>query len=238
MVVFLVNSAKKGHFYGIGVGPGDPELLTLKAARLLGEADLIAAADPGSGSSIALRIAADHVRGKEILLCPAPMTRDRERLRAAWAEGARRICAQLARGRTVAFVTLGDPTLYSTCGYLCRRVRTAGYEAELVPGVPSFCAAAAAVGESLCEGEEGLLIVPASNPLLEKSLKAPVNRVVMKAGRSVERLKALLNGTDALENAVLVENCGMEGERILPLAEADSAGYFSTVIIRDKNAAD
>lgn len=238
MVVYLVNSAKKGRFYGVGVGPGDPELLTLKAARLLGEADIIAAADPGSGTSIALTIAAEHVRGKEILLCPAPMTRDRSRLRAAWAEGARLICTELAQGRTVAFVTLGDPTLYSTCGYLCRRVRAAGYEAELVPGVPSFCAAAAAVGESLCEGEEGLLIVPASNPLLEESLTVPVNRVVMKAGRSVERLKTLLNGTDALERAVLVENCGMAGECIVPLREADAAGYFSTVIIRDKNTAE
>lgn len=238
MGVFLVNSTNKGRFYGIGVGPGDPELLTLKAARLLGEADVIAAADPGSGISIALRIAAEHVRGKVILLCPAPMTRDRDRLRSAWAEGARRICAQLAQGRTVAFVTLGDPTLYSTCGYLCRRVRAAGYGAELVPGVPSFCAAAAAMGESLCEGEEGVLILPASNPLLEESLNLPVNRVVMKAGRSVERLKALLNGTDALEGAVLVENCGMEGERIVPLREAEAGGYFSTVMIKDKIAAE
>jgi precorrin-2/cobalt-factor-2 C20-methyltransferase len=234
MVVCVVNSEKKGRFYGIGVGPGDPELLTRKAVRLLREAEVVAAADPGRGTSLALRIAAEHIRGKEILLCPAPMTRDAARLREAWTEGADLLCALLEQGRSVAFVTLGDPTIYSTCGYLFRRVRRRGYEAELVPGVPSFCAAAAAAGLSLCEGEERLLLVPAGSPLLEESLREPGTRVVMKAGRSLPRLRALLGDADA----VLTENCGMDGERVLPLAEAESSGYFSTVLVTDRLSED
>lgn len=225
-----------GTFYGVGIGPGDPELLTLKAVRLIRKADVVAAADTG-GTPLALGIVSEHIRDKETLLCPAPMTRDRTRLRAAWEEGVRLIAEQLEAGRCVVFVTLGDPTVYSTCGYLHRRLRERGFPTRLVPGVPSFCAAAAAVGESLCEGEQSLLIVPAASPRLEEQLGTEATRVVMKAGRSVERLKTLLEGTDALEKAVLVENCGMTGERIVPLQEADAAGYFSTVIIKDKNAA-
>lgn len=221
---------KGGVFYGIGVGPGDPELLTLKAVGLLRQAEVVAAADTG-GPSLALRIAAEHIRDKELLLCPAPMTRDPHRLQAAWEEGTERICAQLDKGRTVAFVTLGDPTIYSTCGYLFQRIRERGFSAQLVPGVTSFCAAAAAAGVSLCEGEESLLVLPASSPLLEESRKLPVNRVVMKAGRSLERVRDSLG-----ERAVLVENCGMEEERIIPLSEAESAGYFATVLQGDPSA--
>ena len=117
----VTDSKKCGVFYGVGVGPGDPELLTRKAERIL---------------------------------------------RAAWDEGAALICGELEQGRSVAFVTLGDPGIYSTCGYLLRRVRQRGFETQLVPGVPSFCAAAAALGVSLCQGREPLTIVPAASPEL------------------------------------------------------------------------
>ena len=230
----VTESKKYGVFYGVGVGPGDPELLTRKAERILRAADVLAAPDPGQGASMALGIVGELARGKRILFCPAPMTRDKSRLRAAWDEGAALICGELEQGRSVAFVTLGDPGIYSTCGYLLRRVRQWGFRTEIVPGVPSFCAAAAALGVSLCQGREPLTIVPASSPALEAALTRPGARVVMKAAARLEALQTLLERQGELDGAVLVENCGLTGERSLPLGEADRAGYFSTVIIPKK----
>jgi precorrin-2/cobalt-factor-2 C20-methyltransferase len=229
----VTDSKKCGVFYGVGVGPGDPELLTRKAERILRAAYVLAAPDSGAGASMALGIVGELERGKRILFCPAPMTRDKSRLRAAWDEGAALICGELEQGRSVAFVTLGDPGIYSTCGYLLRRVRQRGFETQLVPGVPSFCAAAA-LGVSLCQGREPLTIVPASSPELEAALTRPGARVVMKAAARLETLQTLLERQGELDGAVLVENCGLTGERSLPLGEADRAGYFSTVIIPTK----
>ncbi|MEG1430575.1 MAG: precorrin-2 C(20)-methyltransferase, partial [Oscillospiraceae bacterium] len=152
----------EGRLYGIGVGPGDPELLTLKAVRLLGEADIIAVPDKGTGEKTALNIVKDFVVGKELLYCPTPMVRDGARLEACYEEIATKICDLLKAGKTVAFITLGDPTVYSTYIYVHKKVLARGYGAELIPGVPSFCAVAAELGVSLCEGGERLLVVPAS----------------------------------------------------------------------------
>ena len=136
---------KPGILYGVGVGPGDPELLTLKAQRVLRTADVIAVPDKGAGEKTALTIIGDLAEEKELLLCPAPMVRDRKALDAARDGIASRIAAVLDQGRSVAFITLGDPTVYSTYLYIHKRVRALGYEAEIVPGVPSFCAAARVV---------------------------------------------------------------------------------------------
>lgn len=222
---------KKGIFYGVGVGPGDPELLTLKAVRILRSAEVLSAPESGAGTSTALGIVGELARGKRVVLCPAPMTRDAALLRFAWDQGAALLCAELEQGRSVAFVTLGDPGLYSTCGYLCRRVRARGFRTELVPGVPSFCAAAAAMGMSLCQGDEPLTIVPATSPELESALSRRGTRVVMKSARRLKELRDALERRGELERAVLSENCGLPGQRCLPLGSVERAGYFSTVIV-------
>ncbi|MCD7838196.1 MAG: precorrin-2 C(20)-methyltransferase, partial [Clostridiales bacterium] len=127
-------NGEKGILYGVGVGPGDPELLTVKAVRLLRAADVIAAPDSGGESRTALNIVRAYIEDKPVLLCPTPMTRDRETLDRAWEDNARRICALLEQGKQVVFVTLGDPAVYSTYFYLHRRVLARGYRAEIVPG--------------------------------------------------------------------------------------------------------
>ena len=149
---------KRGILYGVGVGPGDPELLTLKARRILSEADVIAVPDKGAGEKTALQILGDLVQGKETLPCSTPMVRDPAALERAQDSIAAELCGLLEEGKTVAFITLGDPSIYSTYLYIHRRVLAAGYEAKMVPGVPSFCAVAAQLGDGLCEGSDRLLI--------------------------------------------------------------------------------
>lgn len=225
---------ERGILYGVGVGPGDPELLTLKAARLIQEADVVAVPDKGSGEKTALNIVGALAEGKELLSCAAPMTRDPAALEAAYTANADAVCALLDQGKQVVFITLGDPTVYSTYIYTHRKVRARGYEAHLIPGVPSFCAAAARLGESLCEGSERLMIVPASHKEVDDCLGLDANLVFMKAGREIGALQDKLEEAGLLDRAALVENCGMAGERVYPRFRdlEDGAGYFSVVLVK------
>lgn len=227
---------KAGMLYGVGVGPGDPELLTMKAVRLLHTADIIAAPDTGGEAQTALTIVKEHIKGKTILPCHTPMTRNKEVLEQAWKKSADKLCALLDEGKTIVFITLGDPTIYSTYLYIHRLVLERGYDAELVPGIPSFCAAAAKLNTSLCEGEERLLIIPASHGGLEESLDVHANKVLMKSGRQLSVLQDTLRHRGELENASLVVNCGLHGERIVPhFGEVEpQAGYFSIVLLKER----
>lgn len=224
----------KGMLYGVGVGPGDPELLTLKGARILEQADVVAVPDKGAGEKTALNIVAGYIKGKTILNCPTPMVRDKERLDQAYTEIADQVCALLDQGKTVAFITLGDPTVYSTYIYVHKKVLTRGYRAELVPGVPSFCAVAARLGTALCEGSQRLLIVPASHEAGD-TMQVKANKVFMKAGRAIGELREELRVNGLLEQASMVSNCGMEGERVYEhFADLeDGSGYFSVVLVKD-----
>ena len=224
----------RGILYGLGVGPGDPELLTLKAVRILSEADVIAVPDKGSGEKTALHIVSQYIHGKPLLPCVTPMVRDQQVLDSAHDQIADSICALLEEGKTVAFITLGDPTVYSTYMYVHRRVLARGYEAVLVPGVPSFCAVAARLGQSLCEQSERLMIVPASHRDMEDCLDADANLVFMKAGREIGALREALRARGLLEKASLVANCGMEGEQVFPrFADMpEDTGYFSVVLVK------
>lgn len=223
----------RGKLYGVGVGPGDPELLTLKAQRVISEADVIAVPDKGAGERTALGIVSHLTEGKPLLLCDAPMVRDQAVLEAAYTRNAEQVIQQLEQGRNVAFLTLGDPSIYSTYLYTHRRVLARGYEAEIIPGVPSFCAVAAALGDGLCEGSDRLLIVPASHRDISDCLSVDANLVFMKAGKEIGKLREALAERGLLERASLVENCGMETERIFPqFAEAEDSGYFSVVVVK------
>lgn len=229
-----VSDGIRGTLSGVGVGPGDPELMTLKAVRILKEADVIAIPDTGGEARTAWKIVQDVVGEKPVLNCAAPMTRDWAKVDAAWDRNADNICALLDAGKQVAFVTLGDPSVYSTYWYLHKRVLARGYQARLVPGVPSFCAAAAGLNTALCEGSEPLLIVPASHQGLEESLDVQANKVLMKAGRQLSALKDTLRQRRELDYASLAVNCGLDGERYeASFADADTdAGYFSIVLVK------
>ena len=149
----------KGKFYGIGVGPGDPELLTIKGKRILEEADYIATPKTkGDSESTALHIVSPYIEGKEVIELVLPMTKDPAILEQAWNDGAKCIMEYLDQGKNVAFITLGDPSLFSTFMYVFRPVRAAGYAWEIVPGVTAPSAAAAKLGIGLADGKENIAI--------------------------------------------------------------------------------
>ena len=228
----------KGKLYGVGVGPGDPELLTVKAIRVMRESAVIALPESGAGDGAARTIAAEYIADKPILACEMPMTRDKAQRDACHDRAADAVCALLDEGKDVAFLTLGDPTVYSTCWYVLRRVAARGYDTELVAGVPSFCAAAAALGRALCEDGEALHIIPASHGAVDEALALSGSKVLMKAGKSILEVRDALAARGHLENAALVERCGMEGEKIVTdLAEMDDpTGYFSVILVKEGQA--
>lgn len=224
----------RGMLYGVGVGPGDPELITKKAERVIRQSAVLAVPDAGRGEKTALNIVGELARGKETLNCAAPMVRDQAALDAAYERNADLVCAALDQGKDVAFITLGDPTVYSTYIYLHKKVLARGYDAEIIPGVTSFCAAAAKLNLSLCEKSERLLIVPASHKDVTDCLDLDANLVFMKAGREIGALKHTLEEHGLLGRASLVANCGMEGELICPrFADLEEgSGYFSVVLVK------
>lgn len=223
-----------GKLYGIGVGPGDPELLTLKGARIIKECPVTAIADSGSENR-ALEIAGENAEGKEIIRCPMPMTKDEAVLESARRKSADMVKEWLDKGRDVAFITLGDPTVYSTYIYIHRLIKDAGYETEIIPGVTSFCAASAAFGDSLCDAGEPLIIIPGSYTGYEKLLDIPGSKVIMKSGKNIALVKEALRKRGVEAKAKLAEKCGMQGERLFEdIKQApDDAGYFSLLMVKD-----
>ena len=224
----------KGIFYCVGVGPGDPELMTFQAARIIRECPVAALPASGSGENAAGKIAGDLLRDKELLLCDMPMTRDRAALDAAHAKAASQVAQKLDQGLSVAFLTLGDPSIYATPMYLHHILKAQGYETRMIPGVPSFCAVAAALDTSLCERSERLQIIPASYPDAGEALKEPGNKVLMKSGRSMGKVRAQIDRERF--DAMAVECCGMEGERIHHSLDTleETASYFSVVVVKEK----
>lgn len=228
----------KGKLYGVSVGPGDPELLTLRAARVLGEVDCVAAPDIGGSSRTALHIVEDYIQGKELVDCTTPMTNDLQATGRAYDVIADRIAVLLDEGKSVAFITLGDASVYSTWSYVCERMRPRGYDIEVIAGVTSFCAAAARLGEPLCERSEQLLIVPASTGDPRGALDVPGTKVFMKSGRRLGELRDFLRTRGVSSTSSLVANCGLEGEAVV--RDLDSVeelpGYMSVVITKGESA--
>ena len=225
----------KGILYGIGVGPGDPELMTLKAVRLIRECDMIAVPGKTRESSVAYEIASgavEHLAEKACLAIEMPMTKDAALLRKKHLEGCRRLTEVLDTGKNIAFLTLGDPTVYATYFYLHRLVEQAGYQAVIISGIPSFCAAAARLDLPLGEGRDQIHIIPSSYDL-EAAADLPGTKVFMKAGKQMGTLKEKLlqQGGDI----AMVERCTMAGERVFRTAEQipEDAGYYSIVIARE-----
>lgn len=226
---------KKGILYGIGVGPGDPELMTYKAVRLLRECDVIAGPESSGNEKTAFTIAAEYITDKPILYCDMPMVRDQAVRDAAHDKAADDICALLDAGKTVAYLTLGDPAIYSTYWYVQRRVLARGYDAQLINGIPSFCAAAASLNMALCEDNEMLHIVPASHTSTAAGLTMPGTKVLMKAGRAILDVRDQLERDGKLDNAALVERASMAGERVVHDLRTldDPTGYFSIIVVKE-----
>ena len=183
-----------GILFGTGIGPGDPELMTLKAVRLIRENDTIAVPGEKPEESIAYQIAVQAVpelAEKELVAIPMPMTKNAKELKENHRRGAEKIEELLDAGKNVVFLTLGDPTVYSTYLYVHRRVLEDGYDARIVSGVTSFCAAAASLSEGLVENSEELHVIPASYQI-EDALELSGTKVLMKAGKKMPAVKQFL----------------------------------------------
>lgn len=224
----------EGILYGVGVGPGDPELLTLKACRIMRESDVIAVPGDQVADAVSYRIALQavpEIDRKETIAIPMPMTHDREKMLQFHRQGAGRLERYLDDGKNVSFLTLGDPVIYSTFSYLQRLIEADGYRTETISGIPSFCAAAARLKQPLVEWNESLTVVPVRHK--KKLIPGEDGTyVLMKAGRRLEEIGQWFD-EDAYE-LYTVENCGMPGERIVHGISPDDGdpGYFTLVIAR------
>ncbi len=225
----------RGKLYGVGVGPGDEKLLTILAVETLRSADKIVVPDTG-GEKTALKIVQNYIQDKEILYCEMPMTRDEKILQESRQKAVDQICSELAKGNNLAFITLGDPTIYSTYMYLHRLVLEKDYQASIVNGIPSFCAAAARLNISLCDKDEILSIIPSSYENLDKSLEYEGNKVLMKSGKSIMEVKEKLRSKNLLEQSKMVECCFMENEKIYENLEevTENSSYFSVIIVKEE----
>ena len=223
-----------GIFYGVGVGPGDPELMTRKACRLIRENRVIALPGAQPEETLAYRIAVQSVpelAEKQLLALVMPMTHDRNKMARSHREAADTVERVLEQGENVVFLTLGDPTIYSTFSYVQELVERDGYPTEMVSGVPSFCAAAARVNQPLVCWNEPRHVVPAAHRLTE-TLSDGGQYVLMKSGRRMKEVKEMLAASG--RDVIAVENCGIEGERIYRGVEEipDDAGYYSLVMAK------
>ena len=225
-----------GKLIGIGVGPGDPELMTFKALKAIKECDVLAVPDADKGTSTAYRIVEGlwpEVESKEYFTLVMPMTHDMAKLRENYRRAADKVEEYLNSGRTVGFITLGDPSVYSTYMYVHKLILEDGFEAEIISGVTSFCAAAARLNISLAERTEMLHVVPSSHGI-EKALDMPGTKVLMKAGSKMALVKEKLLNSEM--NVMMVENCGMDTEQKYFSAEEipDQASYYSLIIVKEK----
>ncbi len=231
----------KGKLIGVGVGPGDPKLLTIKAIEAIRGADYVAyptsgmQADGSRSSNVALRIIEEYIEGKSLLEYLMPMSRDKEYVQRCHDECAEDVKKYLDQGKTVAFVTLGDPAIYSTYIYIHHKITREGYPTELIPGITSFCAVAASLNDSLCEGAQPLVIIPASHDTLDESMDYVGNKVYMKSGKSITVLREKLRERGLLERAKMVERATMPEEKIYhSLDEVDEKNsYFSIVVVKE-----
>ena len=230
-----------GKLYGIGVGPGDSGLVTLKARRILDRCDIIAypVKVPGEGS-----VAFDIVRpivdmeGKRIEEFVFSMDPDDSVRMNCRSKAIDRMCALLDQGNDIAMVTLGDVGVYSTYMYIDQEIRERGYETDIVPGIPSFCHGASVAGLPLMIGNEGLAIVPVAkenSQLLGNSLDNFDNIVVMKAFKSIPMIAKMMDerGIDR-SKATVISNVGMPGEYVGPIDLTREYRYFTTVLIKKR----
>jgi precorrin-2/cobalt-factor-2 C20-methyltransferase len=229
---------KTGKLYGVGVGPGDPELITVKAVRVIKSADIVfTAASTKNNYSLAVDIAAPYISEKaRIETLKFPMTKDETRSEAAWTANAQKIAHALTRGLTVVFLTLGDPVTYSTFGYILKTMKQVMPEADIetIPGITSFHAASARLNRILVEGEESLLVTSGAfggNRI--RDLRQVENIAIVKAYKNIPDINAALKEAGMHKKGVAVSHCGREKEKIfnnLDDLETRSPDYWTLIL--------
>ena len=223
-----------GTLYGVGLGPGDPDLITRKAARLIENAAIIAYPTLAGGESFARAIAADLIAAdaREIVM-DVPMTLAREPAQAAYDKGAAEIASVLNSGEDVVCLCEGDPFFYGSFMYLHARLG-GRFTVEVVPGVTSLTACAAQAGVPLVARNERLTVLPGPLPAdeLTRRIEGAESVAVLKVGRHLPKLRSVIAGLGLLNRAVYVERATLPEERICPLADApDEAPYFSMILL-------
>jgi precorrin-2/cobalt-factor-2 C20-methyltransferase len=224
-----------GTFYGVGVGPGDPELMTVKAWRMISTAPVIAYLAANGGESTARAIAAPFIPEDAIeLAIDMPMRTERAPAMAAYDGGAARITEHLKAGQNVVMLCEGDPFFYGSFMYMHARLADR-FETIVVPGVTSLTAAAARVGRPLSARDDVIKVLPATmDPArLADELKAASSIAIIKVGRHFANIRTLIEDAGLAEKAVVVENATRDDEKIARLADVTDAAlpYFSTILI-------
>lgn len=229
-----------GTLTGVGVGPGDPELITLKALRVLARAPVIAYPATEKGDSLARRIAAPHIpAGRIEIALPFDIARSHADNEAHYDRAAERIAAELSQGRDVAALCEGDPLVYGSFAYLAERLATR-FPVAVVPGITSVTAAGAAAVRALVSGLESLTVLPASLPeeALVRAIDGAPAVALLKLGRHFAKAKRALKTAGLLEHATLGVRVGLSDQRIVKASEVgddEVIPYFAILIARRAN---
>jgi len=228
----------RGKLYGIGTGPGDPELLTIKAVKTIEKCGVIAVPKTGKVEKTAFSIVEKYLDGKELLECTFSMDKDIATRKTARQIAAEDIIQYLERGKDVGFVTLGDPTTYSTYMYVHEIVVGIGFDAEIIPGITSYTAAAAAFGIALCEGGEPLMIIPARHDGdIDALLNYNGNKVIMKSGENLGHVLELLKKRGYGSRTKIASRVSMDNERLYTSIDdfykSPAPGYFTLAIVKE-----
>ncbi len=218
-----------GTFFGVSVGSGDPELMTLKSVRVLNDCEVIAV-PISNGKTTAFDIAKQVVdfSNKTILKLQFPMVRDTSALEDIHTQHANTIIEYLTAGKSVAMINLGDVSVYSTFSYISERVQAKGFDVQAISGVTSFCECANRLKLSLTSMNEPVHIVPSSYSDLESVIESRGTKIIMKTSRNVAKLSQMLEG----KQYYVCQNCGMDGENFSQTL-SESTGYFTTIIVKD-----
>lgn len=235
------HEAVSGALIGVGVGPGDPELVTLKAVRLARAAPVLAYAAPEAGDSMARAIMAPHLAGGQIeIVIRMPLAADRFPSHDVFDLAAHDIAQHLDAGRDVAALCLGDPLFYGSFMYLLARL-AGRYRTLIVPGVSSIAAASASLGMALAARNDTFAVVPAPlhDAAIERLLAASDGAALVKLGRHFSRMRVLLQRIGLADKARYIERASQAGERIIPLDDVDPAAvpYFSLIVVHRRGEA-
>ncbi len=241
VMIIEAKLKKSPKLYGIGLGPGDPKLVTLKAKEILDKVDIVFAPKGSEdGSSLARSIVeAVTETQKNFVELTFPMTTDKTLLDKYWMDAARMIAQEIHKGKEAAFVTIGDPFIYSTYTYLLRTLKRnfKGIDVETIPGVSAFNAASCRLQFPLVEGRQKLAVVPVTGDLkaVRQALEEFETVVLMKVGAKLNKVVCLLKEMGLVNNAVLISRVGHRDERIirnLALFRNKKAGYLSVILVR------
>lgn len=226
----------KGKLIGIGIGPGDPDLITIKALKVLSKVPVICApksslSKPSLALSIVKQVIHDLEKNHDIIEPLFPMVEDENTLEGYWSDAADLIEKRLNAGLDVAFITLGDPTIFSTFSYVMKIIKARGHVVEIIPGITSFTTCAASAGISLAEKNEILIIIPQIDDRVGSIMKYGDTLVIMKTSRSPEKLEKTINQDQRDKKIISIQNCSMKDEKIKE-GLLKKQGYLTTTLIK------